>query len=342
MAQPQVFISSTYYDLKYVRSSLELFVESLGFAPVLSEAGGVAYAPDRPLDESCYREVHNCDIYVLIIGGRYGSEGSATRSSAPREFFEQYESVTKLEYKVAVDNSIPIYVLIERSVYAEYQTYLKNRESTDIRYAHVDSVNVYRFIEDILAQPRNNPVQPFDKYAEIESWLRLQWAGLFRELMLRMSTQQQLASLAAQVTELTQVSATLRRYMEEIVSSVAKKGGQKIIQEEHHRLAEAAIVDKLRANGFVRFVHRRGVPIFAIREGLEKAETLDDVPQRTLEAWQRVETDVNLLTIASIPLPFAKSESPVFRDVNDARVLLGKTPFPADDPTETAPVAGAG
>jgi hypothetical protein len=86
MAKPRVFISSTYYDLKYVRSSLELFVESLGFDPVLSERGDVAYAHDRPLDESCYREVQNCGIYVLIIGGRYGSEASTTKTGKTRDF----------------------------------------------------------------------------------------------------------------------------------------------------------------------------------------------------------------------------------------------------------------
>jgi hypothetical protein len=49
MAKPRVFVSSTYYDLKYVRSSLELFIESLGYDAVLSEKGGVAYIPDRAL-----------------------------------------------------------------------------------------------------------------------------------------------------------------------------------------------------------------------------------------------------------------------------------------------------
>ena len=76
MARPRVFISSTYYDLKHLRSSLDNFVESLGFDAILSEKGKIAYTPDLPLDESCYREVGTADIFVLIIGGR-GPSSSA-------------------------------------------------------------------------------------------------------------------------------------------------------------------------------------------------------------------------------------------------------------------------
>ena len=70
MARPRVFISSTYYDLRHIRASLDVFVRSLGFDTVLSEKGDIAYTPDRPLDESCYQEVESSDIFVMIIGGR--------------------------------------------------------------------------------------------------------------------------------------------------------------------------------------------------------------------------------------------------------------------------------
>ena len=125
MAKPRVFVSSTYYDLKHVRSFLERFISSLGFDPVLFERGDVAYAPDKALDESCYREVKNCDIYLLIIGGRYGSERSETKGDKGRAFYDTYESVTKTEYRYANEKDIPIYIAIEKSVYAEYQTYLR-------------------------------------------------------------------------------------------------------------------------------------------------------------------------------------------------------------------------
>src|SRR5438552_10179566 len=113
MAKPRIFISSTFYDLKQIRSSLEAFIMGLGFDPVLSEKGSIAYSPDAPLDESCYREAKGCDIFVLIIGGRYGSEVASERGTEEKGFYERYESITRKEYESAVDRDIPIYVLIE-------------------------------------------------------------------------------------------------------------------------------------------------------------------------------------------------------------------------------------
>ena len=76
MAKPRIFVSSTYYDLKHLRSSLEDFIESLGYEPILSEKGDISFTPDTPLDDSCYREARNADIFILIIGGRYGTEAT--------------------------------------------------------------------------------------------------------------------------------------------------------------------------------------------------------------------------------------------------------------------------
>jgi hypothetical protein len=41
MATPRVFISSTCYDLKYIRENLKFFIQNAGYEPVLSEEGNV-------------------------------------------------------------------------------------------------------------------------------------------------------------------------------------------------------------------------------------------------------------------------------------------------------------
>lgn len=252
MAKPRVFVSSTYYDLKHIRSSLELFIESLGFEPVLSEKGDIAYAPDMPLDQSCYREAASADIFVLLVGGRYGSEASSEERKPTRSFFERYESITKREYDSAVERDIPVYILIEASVNSEYQTYLRNKDNKDIVYAHVDSLNIFRLIEEILARPRNNPTHTFERFGDIEAWLREQWSGLFRELLQRRSQQQQLATLTTQVAELREANNTLRRYLEALMTGITPADSDKLIRAEKERLEELEIRERIRTNKWTK------------------------------------------------------------------------------------------
>ncbi len=117
----------------------------------------------------------------------------------------RYESVKRQEYKAAAAGKIPIFILVEKAVYSEYQTYLNNKNNDGIKYAYVDSINIFKFIEEILAQRANNPVQPFERHSEIESWLRDQWAGLFREQLRNLVTQPQLASMSTQIGELSEM-----------------------------------------------------------------------------------------------------------------------------------------
>jgi hypothetical protein len=269
MAKPRIFISSTYYDLKHLRSSLENFIDTLGFDPVLSEKGDIAYSPDVPLDESCYREVKNADIYVLIIGGRYGSEASGSKSKLPRDFHTRYESITKLEYKNASDNNVPIYILIEKSVYADYENYLKNKANTTFNYAHVDSINIFIFIEEIISQTRNNPIFQFDKYSDIEGWLREQWAGLFRELLKKISSQSQLSSLANQINELSEINKTLKKYLETVMNKIVPVDSEKIIKEESARLKEAMKLSRINESKLVNYLQARyGIKLLDIYKAL--------------------------------------------------------------------------
>lgn len=277
MARPRVFVSSTYYDLKHLRSSIENFIEGLGYDPVLSEKDNIAFIPDAPLDESCYREAKSSDIYVLIIGGRYGSEISSEKntSSKQRSFFERYESITKHEYLSAVERSIPMYILIDSAVDAEYQTFLKNKSNNNINYAHVDSVNVFFLIEEIRQRKLNNPIKLFTKYSEIEDWLREQWAGLFRELIHRLSANQQIQDIGTKVEELSETSETLKRYLEEVVSKVSKQKAEatEIIKQENERLKEAKRDTELLSFNYIKHLHRHhNLSVSRIRNALQESD----------------------------------------------------------------------
>lgn len=328
MAKPRVFVSSTYYDLKHIRASLDIFVDSLGYEPVLSEKGDIAYTHDRALDESCYREAENSDIFVLIIGGRYGSEASGTDKRSTATFFERYESITKKEYETAVARDIPVYILIEKGVYSEYQTFLRNKEKVDINYAHVESINVFYLIENILLRPRNNPLQTFEKFDEIESWLRDQWSGLFRELLRRQSQQQQLAGLTAQVTELKETNGTLKKYLEAMMIGSGPQKISKLIESEEKRLEEVRRIDRLKVNRLVKYLvdfHNVDFPdaVAAIQKAVDARSFAEMVTKgETLtRAYQAV---FKLLR----ENPNAKS------DFNEARIILDLLPIDFLDETD--------
>ena len=326
MAKPRVFISSTFYDLRHIRSSIENFVESLGFEPVLSEKGSITFNPDLPLDESCYREAECCDIFVLIMGGRYGSHSSIDKKGGSKDFFDRYKSITKMEYEAANKKDIPIYILVEKSVYSEYDTFKNNRDNDSIKYAHVDSINIFYLIEKILNQPRNNPVHTFEKHQEIEVWLKEQWAGLFRDLLLKRSEKNQLASLSKQVNQLSEINQTLKRYLEEVVSKVSEENAEKIITEEEQRLKERQRDKEFEECGIVREIMLtpfRGKlnTIQEVRKLFVEANTLYPIAKRYNGGGGRYETE--------ILLDEWNNES-MLKYVNEPRIILGLPPLKLD------------
>lgn len=276
MSKPRVFISSTYYDLRHVRASLDAFIQSLGFDTILSEKGNIAFAPNHTLDESCYKEVRTSDIFVMIIGGRYGTEKGLPANKLSKSFFGRYDSITKQEYEAAVSEELPLYILIEKSVYSEYFTFLKNKNGKNINYAHVDSINIFLLIQSILSRP-TNPVHPFDKFSDIEQWLREQWAGRFKDLLVEASNERNLNSLSAQVASLQEFNITIKRYLEEVMSKVSQAKAAKIISSETTRLHNTQILTELRNNVLAHYINKSwGIKYEAIKYAVNRSKSPKD------------------------------------------------------------------
>lgn len=92
----QVFISSTYLDLKEERSKAMSAVLTAGCIP----AGMEAFVAQDEEQFSVIKQIIDlCDFYILIIGGRYGSINPVTG-----------KSYTEMEYDYAVSKGIPVFV----------------------------------------------------------------------------------------------------------------------------------------------------------------------------------------------------------------------------------------
>lgn len=181
--KPRIFISSTFYDLKYIREDLSNFVSSYNYEPILFEDGDIGYTPGKPLDKSCYETMKNSDMVILIVGGEYGSPASGES----KDDFNEYISVTRNEFRTAVNSGIPVFAMIDRKVMAEFRVYEANIDAIEkkqqtINFAATKNINVFRFIKEIRSII-NIPIQEFDRAEEIKQFISKQWADMFKSYL---------------------------------------------------------------------------------------------------------------------------------------------------------------
>jgi hypothetical protein len=95
----QVFISSTFADLKEERGKVQQAVMELDCIPAGME---LFPAIDEEQFEFIKKVIDDCDYYLLIIGGRYGS------------LSDEGVSYTEMEYKYAVSKGIKVIAFLHK------------------------------------------------------------------------------------------------------------------------------------------------------------------------------------------------------------------------------------
>lgn len=223
MAIPRVFVSSTCYDLKYIRESLNYFIKTLGYDSVLSDQGDVYYNVGSHTHESCIDEVSTCQLFVLIIGGRYGGK-----------YVHSENSITNEEYKAAIRSHIPVFTLVESGVYKDHNTYQvnsknKNVDRDKITYPSVDNIKIFSFIDEVRRHSINNALQPFDNFADIESYLKKQWAGMLFDFLLRSKYDSQGKITEKLLSDLSIASKKTEELVEYLIKQANTDNAQEII-----------------------------------------------------------------------------------------------------------------
>lgn len=94
----RIFVSSTYEDMIPYREAVSEALTSIEHLPVGMEH--FVSAPDRSLDV-CLTDVRRCQLYVVLVGMRYGSVDE-----------ESGKSFTELEYEEALKNKIPVLAFV--------------------------------------------------------------------------------------------------------------------------------------------------------------------------------------------------------------------------------------
>jgi len=162
-----LFVSSTCFDLSQVRADIRDFSESMGFEPVLSEFDSFPINTSQNTLDNCLEAVRNrADIFLLIIGGRYGS------------ITEAGKSITNLEFSEANAKGIPKYVFVKNDILSLLPIWKSNPDA-DFSSA-VDTPKLFEFISD-LRDSGEIWVYPFSNAQDIVSTLRKQLSYLFSE-----------------------------------------------------------------------------------------------------------------------------------------------------------------
>jgi hypothetical protein len=169
MNQLRVFVSSTCYDLSQIRADLFDFISNLGYQPVLSEHSSFPINPDNDTINNCIENVKSSDIFILIVGNRYG------------HVIDNGKSVTNTEYLYAKKIGIPIYVFIYKPIITLLPVWRQNR-GADFSNS-IDSTLIFDFV-DLLRSVDKNWCFEFEKAQDIIHTVRIQFSHLFKGALL--------------------------------------------------------------------------------------------------------------------------------------------------------------
>lgn len=165
-ANLNIFVSSTCYDLSQIRKDLRNFITNLGHNPILSEQNDFPIDPELDNWENCINAVKDyADIFVLIIGNKYGYVG------------ENGKSITNTEYLTAVQKGIPIYTFSLKQMTNILPLWERNPNADFSNI--VDNIQIFEFLVDVRKKSGRWNFE-FENAQDIMDTLRKQLSILFR------------------------------------------------------------------------------------------------------------------------------------------------------------------
>ncbi|MBK7872138.1 MAG: DUF4062 domain-containing protein [Saprospiraceae bacterium] len=196
----QVFVSSTYVDLKEERQAAVEAILNAGHIPAGME---LFAAGDQSQMEVIRRWIDESDVYLLILGGRYGSIEP-----------ESGKSYIHLEYEYAIEKGMPHFALVitdkglddkiekdkrlvleqdnnkELKAFKQFVTEKKVvrfwNDVRDIKYFILESLNEFEKREDLIGWIKGDQAVDSGEIAEQLARLSKENAEL-RERLIRLS-----------------------------------------------------------------------------------------------------------------------------------------------------------
>jgi hypothetical protein len=147
----QVFLSSTYVDLKEEREEILRILLKLNCFPAGME---LFPATDEKQFDYIKKEIDNSDYYLLIIAGRYGSLTPEGISYTEKEFLYALEKKIPVIAFIHKDiNNIPLgKVDVDENIRKKLEEFKKKVETNRLVKYWADSTTLYREVSITLAR----------------------------------------------------------------------------------------------------------------------------------------------------------------------------------------------
>ncbi len=192
----------------------------------MSDKGDIFYHPDLHTHESCLSEVSNCQLFILIIGGRFGGKYKV----------DPTKSITNAEYNAARETGIPVFTFVKEGVIADHHVYQKNKGkkfASEIDYPSIEhqeyAENIFTFIDTVRGADVNNGFFGFKYARDLHECLRKQWAGMFFEFLSHRSVSNQLKSTNESIANLSVASKKIEALIKNVYRQVDEVGANSFI-----------------------------------------------------------------------------------------------------------------
>lgn len=152
LKKPSIFISSTMEDLNNIyRQQIIKSLKEMGFELLDFQDSNFPHSlnPSAEVIKDSLKAVKSAEIFILILGKRYG------------KIFKEGKSIIHHEYNEAINNNIPILIFINNDVWRDFS------------YGRQDSENIenkkhFQFIKEISI----HKIYPFQEYEDCISHMK--------------------------------------------------------------------------------------------------------------------------------------------------------------------------
>lgn len=227
MNKPSVFISSTIYDFKDLRSAIKYWLEEAGYEVQSSEHSD--FAKDSSLNsyDACLDVIPRCDYFILLIGRRVGGMFDKEISITRKEYQTAYELakagvikrvivfVRQDVWNVLQDRQSLQKLISELDIQKNGETYDKDKVVYhESKFVH-DAKHIQSFIDEVTrkAEFKNNEnpcfnwVNLFSGFSEIIDVLRVEMR-LENNVSRQIAEQSIKMALAHNIREFTRKTST--------------------------------------------------------------------------------------------------------------------------------------